>query len=146
DAIRALPASELILDGEVIALGDGDRPLPFQVTMARFGRRVEVEQMRKEIPLRAFFFDVLHRDGESIIDAPLAERLTRLDAVIVHCMRVPRVITASVEEGERFQAGALARGNEGVMVKSRAAPYAAGRRGSASIKVKTARTLDLVLI
>jgi DNA ligase-1 len=146
EAIRDLPARELILDGEVIALGEGERPQPFQVTMTRFGRRLEVEQMRKEIPLRAFFFDLLHRDGETVIDAPLAERFVKLDEMIPDAMRVPRVVTASVEDGQRFQADALARGHEGVMVKSLAAPYAAGRRGSAWIKVKTARTLDLVVI
>jgi DNA ligase-1 len=146
EAIRALPARELILDGEVIALGEGGRPQPFQVTMTRFGRRLEVDQMRVEIPLNAFFFDLLYRDGESIIDAPLAERLTQLDAVIPESMRVPRIISASVETGEHFQADALARGHEGVMVKSLSAPYAAGRRGSAWLKVKTARTLDLVVI
>jgi DNA ligase-1 len=146
EAIRALSARELILDGEVIALGENGRPQPFQVTMTRFGRRLEVEQMRVELPLDAFFFDLLYRDGESMIDAPLAERLMKLDEVISERMRVPRTITASVEDGQRFQAGALERGHEGVMVKSLSAPYAAGRRGSAWIKVKTARTLDLVVI
>jgi DNA ligase-1 len=146
EAIRALSARELILDGEVIALGENGRPQPFQVTMTRFGRRLEIEQMRAERPLDAFFFDLLYRDGESMIDAPLAERLMKLDEVISERMRVPRTITASVEDGQRFQAGALERGHEGVMVKSLSAPYAAGRRGSAWIKVKTARTLDLVVI
>jgi DNA ligase-1 len=55
-------------------------------------------------------------------------------------------VTADVDEARRFQADALARGHEGVIVKSLAAPYAAGRRGSAWIKVKTARTLDLVVL
>jgi DNA ligase-1 len=146
DAIRALPARELILDGEVIAIGESGRPQPFQVTMARFGRRLEVEQMRTELPLNAFFFDLLYRDGESLIDAPLSERLTKLDEVIADAMRVPRLITASVEDAQAFQATALERGHEGVMVKALSAPYAAGKRGSAWIKVKTARTLDLVVL
>jgi DNA ligase-1 len=59
---------------------------------------------------------------------------------------VPRIITADVEEAKRFEAGALGRGHEGLMAKSLTAPYAAGRRGSAWLKVKTARTLDLVVI
>jgi DNA ligase-1 len=146
DAIRQLDTRELILDGEVLAIGASGRPQPFQVTMARFGRRSEVESLRSEIPLSPFFFDVLYRDGESVIDAPLAERLTMLDEIITDAMRVPRVITSSVEDGRRFQAGALERGHEGVMVKSLSALYAAGRRGAAWIKVKTARTLDLVVI
>jgi len=59
---------------------------------------------------------------------------------------VPRIVTSDVGEGERFQANALERGHEGVMVKSLNAAYAAGRRGSAWLKVKTARTLDLVVL
>lgn len=145
-AVRALDARTLILDGEVIAIGEGGRPQPFQVTMSRFGKRLEAEQLRAALPLSAFFFDALYRDGESLIDAPLADRLAGLDAVIADVMRVPRVVTGDVGEGERFQADALARGHEGVMVKSLGAPYAAGRRGSAWLKVKTARTLDLVVL
>jgi len=61
-------------------------------------------------------------------------------------LRVPRMVTDDVGEASRFQEDALARGHEGVMVKSLSAPYAAGRRGSAWIKVKTARTLDLVVL
>jgi DNA ligase-1 len=60
--------------------------------------------------------------------------------------RVPRLLTASVADAERFQADALARGHEGVLVTALSAPYAAGRRGAAWIKVKTARTLDLVVL
>ena len=145
DAVRALPARELILDGEVIALDPQGRPRSFQKTMQRFGRRLNVLKLRDELPLSVFFFDLLH-DGESIVDEPLSSRLERLDAVIPESLRVPRIVTASVEEAQQFQADALARGHEGVMVKSPAAPYAAGRRGSAWIKVKVARTLDLVVL
>jgi DNA ligase-1 len=146
EAIRALDVQDVILDGEVIALGEGERPQPFQVTMARFGRRLEVEQLRAERPLRAFFFDLLYCNGESLIDEPLARRLETLAAVLSPSMRVPQIVTSDVGEGQRFQADALERGHEGVMVKSLSAPYAAGRRGSAWLKVKTARTLDLVVL
>lgn len=146
EAIRALDVRDVILDGEVIALGEGERPQPFQVTMTRFGRRLEVDQLRAELPLRAFFFDLLYRNGTSLIDEPLAERLRALEDVIDETMRVPRLVTPDVGAAERFQADALARGHEGVMVKSLSAPYAAGRRGSAWLKVKTARTLDLVVL
>src|SRR5205823_1140640 len=61
-------------------------------------------------------------------------------------LQVPRLVTADAEEAMRFQADALARGHEGVMIKSLSAPYAAGRRGSAWLKVKAARTLDLVVL
>ena len=146
EAVLALNANELILDGEVIALAKDGRPYSFQVTMGRFGRRLEVERGRSEVPLTPFFFDVLHHDGESVIDEPLSQRLERLARIAPVSSRVPRIVTADSAEAERFQADAVARGHEGVMVKSLSAPYAAGRRGSAWVKVKAPRTLDLVVL
>ena len=146
DAVRALPARELILDGEVISLMSSGRPRSFQDTMRRFGRRIDDDALRAALPLTPFLFDILYHDGSSLIDHPLSERLERLDRIIPSEMRVPRIATTDVDEAARFQADALERGHEGVMVKSLAAPYAAGRRGSAWIKVKTARSLDLVVL
>jgi len=146
DAVRRMPAESLILDGEVIALDKDERPLPFQITMRRFGRKLDVASLQAELPVAPFFFDVLMVDGEDLLDQPLSDRLTRLDAVTASPMRVPRLLTADVDEAARFQAQALERGHEGIMAKSLVAPYAAGRRGSAWIKIKTARTLDLVVL
>ena len=146
DAVSALPARELILDGEVIALAADGRPLSFQDTMRRFGRRLDILKLRDELPLTAFFFDVLHHDGETVVDEPLSSRLERLDRIAPAPLRVPRIVTADQDEARRFQSDALSRGHEGVMVKLLSAPYAAGRRGSAWIKVKEARTLDLVVL
>ena len=146
EAVRSFGARELILDGEVIALAAGGRPLSFQDTMRRFGRRLDVDAMRAELPLAPYFFDVLLHDAEETLDRPLVERLRLLDSIVPEPYRVPRLVTANVAEAKAFQADALARGHEGVIVKSLAAPYAAGRRGSAWIKVKTARTLDLVVL
>jgi DNA ligase-1 len=146
DAVRSCRARELILDGEVIALAATGRPLSFQDTMRRFGRRLEVDVLRAELPLTPYFFDVLLYDGEETLDRPFMDRMRLLDAIVPDSYRVPHLVTADVGEAKRFQADALDRGHEGVLVKSLAAPYAAGRRGSAWIKVKTARTLDLVVL
>jgi DNA ligase-1 len=146
EAVRAFPAAELILDGEVIALDKDERPLPFQVTMRRFGRRLDIEALRAELPVVPFFFDILRLDGEDLLDHQLHQRLTRLDAIVPPTMRVPRLITTDIDEAKRFEASALDRGHEGLMAKSLSAPYAAGRRGSAWLKIKTARTLDLVVL
>ena len=146
EVVRALPAREIILDGEVIALALDGRPLSFQDTMRRFGRRINVLKLRDELPLTAFFFDVLLHDGETVVDDPLSARLERLDSFSPQSVRVPRILTADAEEAARFQKDALSHGHEGVMVKLLSAPYAAGRRGSAWIKVKEARTLDLVVL
>ena len=144
--VGGLDPGELILDGEVLALATDGRPRSFQDTMSRFGRRLDVDRLRAELPLTPFFFDVLLCDGEETIDQPLDERLILLDRVVPNVARVPRLVTETEEEARRFQADALERGHEGVLVKSLSAPYAAGRRGSAWVKVKTARTLDLVVL
>jgi DNA ligase-1 len=146
DAVRAFDARELILDGEVIALASDGRPLSFQDTMRRFGRRLGVDALRAALPLTPFFFDILLHDGEEIIDRPLEERLALLDRVLPSAAGVPRVITDNDNEARSFQTDALERGHEGVLVKSMIAPYMAGRRGSAWVKVKTARTFDLVVL
>ncbi|MDB4915155.1 MAG: ligB [Gemmatimonadetes bacterium] len=146
DVVRTMQLRDAILDGEVIALAPDGRPRSFQTTMRRFGRRRDTEAMRAEIPLTAFFFDVLLLNGETLIDLSLAERRGALDAVLPDALRVPSIITADPVGGARFQEEAIARGHEGIMIKNLAAPYAAGRRGSAWMKVKTARTLDLVVL
>src|SRR3954471_3767570 len=146
DAVGALPATELILDGEVIALAPDGRPLSFQDTMRRFGRRLDVLKLQNELPLTAFFFDVLLHDSETLVDEPLSSRLDRLDRIAPPPLRVPRIVAGTAEEAARFQASAIASGHEGVMVKALSAPYAAGRRGSSWLKVKQARTLDLVVL
>ena len=146
EAVRQLPARELILDGEVIALDRDERPLPFQVTMRRFGRRLDIASLQAELPVVPFFFDILRLDGDDLLDHPLADRLTRMEGILPASMRVPRIVTADPEEAKRFEASTLERGHEGLMAKALTAPYAAGRRGSAWLKIKTARTLDLVVI
>src|SRR5256714_32582 len=146
EVVSALPAHQVILDGEVIALAPDGRPLSFQDTMRRFGRRINVLKLADELPLTAFFFDVLLHNGKTVIDEPLSARLELLDSFAPVSVRVPRLITSDPEEASQFQKDALARGHEGVMVKLLSAPYAAGRRGSAWIKVKEARTLDLVVL
>jgi ATP-dependent DNA ligase I len=137
EVVRALPAHSLVLDGEAIALGDAERPRPFQVTMSRFGTSGE-----HRVPLSAFFFDCLHWDGEDLLDLPARERFARVPEEL----RVPRIETADPAEAERFLDDALARGHEGVIVKALEAPYEAGRRGGSWLKVKRAHTLDLVVL
>jgi DNA ligase 1 len=144
-AVRALPARELVLDGEGIALRPDGSPHPFQVTMRRFGRKLDVERLRGELPLTPFFFDLLHLDGADFLDRPAGERFAALAAVALG-LTVPRLVTGSVEEAEAFFADALDRGHEGIMAKAPDAPYEAGRRGFSWLKIKPAHTLDLVVL
>ncbi len=146
EALQAVPARELILDGEAVALAAGGAPHPFQVTMRRFGRKLDVERMRAELPLAVLFFDCLYRDGVSLVDRPAHERFDALAAALPAPLVVPRLITADVAAAEDFYADTLARGHEGVMAKALDAPYEAGSRGASWLKVKRAHTLDLVVL
>jgi DNA ligase-1 len=146
ETIRTLPVRSIILDGEAIALRSGDRPYPFQVTMGRFGSRLEVEQLRRSVPLSAFFFDCLHVDGEDLIDHPASERFGAVAGRLPEGMRVPRVVTDDPGKARAFLEDALNRGHEGVMVKAPGSLYEAGRRGAGWLKVKRAHTLDLVVL
>jgi DNA ligase 1 len=146
EAVRGLPVEAIVLDGEVIALGENERPRPFQETMSRFGSKANVDELSRTTPLSAFFFDVLHLDGEDLIDRPARDRLSALAERVSPELRVRGLETADPAEAQRFLEDALAHGHEGVMVKSLDAPYEAGRRGLGWLKVKVAHTLDLVVL
>jgi DNA ligase 1 len=146
EAVRGLPGGAVVLDGEVIALDDADRPRPFQVTASRVGSRTDVAKLRQAVPVRAFFFDVLHHDGQDLLGEAGRDRWTVLERVLPPDLRVPRLVTSDLDEATAFFTDACAQGHEGVVVKALTAPYDAGRRGAAWIKVKPRHTLDLVVL
>jgi ATP-dependent DNA ligase I len=146
EAVKNLSVSSLILDGEALALGDDGSPQPFQVTMRRFGRKLDVERLRQEIPLAPFFFDCLYAEGGAILDLPNAKRFAALAAAVPQTLVIRRHVTAEEAEAEAFLDEALAAGHEGIMAKALAAPYEAGARGGAWLKLKPASTLDLVVL
>lgn len=143
---RALPARSLVLDGETIALRPDGTPQPFQITMRRFGRKLDVDAARAELPLTPYFFDVLHLDGADVVDQSLDERDRALASLLPAEARIRRLATANPEEAEAFYADALRAGHEGLLAKKRASPYEAGRRGATWLKIKPAHTLDLVVL
>ena len=146
ETLLDLDVDSIVLDGEVIALRPDHRPHTFQVTMSRFGSKVNAAEMTGELPLTPFFFDCLHLNGRDLIDLPGAERDSSWAAVVPAHLRRPRLIVDGVDAAESFFESALANGHEGVMIKSLDAPYEAGRRGSGWLKVKPVHTLDLVVL
>lgn len=144
--VRAMPARDLILDGEVIGLQPDGRPQPFQITMRRFGRKLDVDRMRAELPLTSFWFDLLYFDSGHLLDEPQARRFATLTEVTPPGSIVPHIVTAETARADDFLHQALNRGHEGVMAKAIDAPYAAGGRGQSWLKIKQARTLDLVIL
>ena len=145
-ALQDCPAREAILDGETIALKPDGTPYPFQETMRRFGRKLDVEASRAAFPLSVFFFDCLLAEGEDLTARPARERFDALAKVLPAKILIPRLVTGDREAAQAFYDDALARGHEGVMAKALEASYEAGSRGGAWLKVKKAHTLDLVVI
>ncbi len=146
EAVRGFTARAFILDGEAIAMTPAGRPHPFQTTMRRFGRKLDVAAMQAELPIQAYFFDCLLIDGQSIADRPTRERLEALARIVPESMQMPRLVTDSLDAAQAFYDASIAAGHEGLMAKSLQAPYEAGNRGASWLKIKRAHTLDLVVL
>ncbi|MGH9585010.1 MAG: ATP-dependent DNA ligase [Bryobacteraceae bacterium] len=146
EAVCALPAKELILDGEVLSLDASGRPRPFQTTMRRFGRKLDIPALREEVPVQPFWFDVIYLEGGPLIDEPQQRRFAELERLAPQAAIVPHIGTSDAVRAEEFLRAALASGNEGVMAKAKNGAYMAGRRGQSWLKIKQARTLDLVVL
>ena len=135
----SLPATTFVLDGEALANDDAGRPRPFQETASRTAQAAGVM-------VTPYFFDLLHLNGVDLLDSPGHERQAALAALVPEANRVPYLRTTDPDAAEAFTQSALAAGHEGVVIKALDAPYAAGRRGSAWIKVKPVHTFDLVVL
>ena len=146
EAVAALCATSVVLDGEAVALDEAGRARPFQATGSRTASSANVADLRARVPLTTYFFDVLHLDGDDLLDLPGAHRQDRLAALLPAHQQIPRLVTADVAEARRFFAQAVETGHEGVVVKRLGEPYEAGRRGSGWVKVKPRHTLDLVVL
>ena len=145
-ALQGCPARELIADGETIALRPDGTPYPFQETMRRFGRKLDVEALRATYPLSVFFFDCLLAQGKDLTARPARERFDALARFVPAKLIIPRLVTGDREGALAFFDEALARGHEGIMAKALEAPYEAGSRGAGWLKIKQAHTLDLAVI
>ena len=148
DVIQALlPATthDVILDGEAVAEKDG-RPMPFQFVLRRFRRKNDVEAKAEEIRLVPYVFDILYRDGKTLIDLPYADRRKILSETLSAHV-APQVVSGEVKDLEAFYQQALDAGHEGIMVKDPASPYSPGIRGRMWAKIKPdVDTLDLAVI
>jgi DNA ligase-1 len=137
-AVRELPVSQVVLDGEALWMGD-DGPAAFQETVSRIDRDAPPEG------IVTFLFDLLHLDGDDLLDVPLSERAAKLES-IAPTLKIPSLMTSEPDQGQAVLEDALRAGHEGVVVKDAASTYAAGRRGGAWLKVKPVRTYDLVVL
>jgi DNA ligase-1 len=138
DAVRQLPVAQAVLDGEALWMNEKG-PAAFQDTVSQIDADAPPEG------IVTFVFDVLHVDGDDLLDTPLEERAARL-AAIAPQLKIPGELTSDVDAAQRVLDESLRAGHEGVVVKDAASLYAAGRRGKAWRKVKPVRTYDLVVL
>ncbi len=143
---RQLAAVPLVLDGEVVARDAAGRPLPFQELMRRFRRIRDVGPLVEAVPLSIHFFDCLVADGRSLIDEPAEARWAALVRVTGGRHLAERLVVTAAEAGRDFARQALDAGHEGVMAKDPASPYEPGGRGKRWLKLKTADTVDCVVV
>ena len=144
--VRNAAARTLILDGEAIALKPDATPYPFQETMSRFGRVLDIDAMQASMPLSVFFFDCLRRDDDDLVPLATSARFESLAAALPSDVLTPRLVTGDAAAARAFYDEAVARGHEGIMVKALDAPYDPGARSAAWLKVKRSHTLDLVVL
>ena len=146
EAVRRLPVTQLVLDGEALAFAPDGRPYPFQVTMQRFGRRTAVDDRKATLPLSVRFFDCLYLNGDDLLEEPGQRRDEALRSLLPPALCVEREVTGDLDAADAFLHHALSAGHEGIMAKSLSAPYQAGNRGSDWLKIKPVHTLDLVVL
>jgi DNA ligase-1 len=137
-AVRGLPVGQAVFDGEALWMAE-EGPAAFQDTVSRIDSDAPPEG------IETFLFDLLHIDGDDLLDTPLEQRAARLEAIAPH-LKIPGVLTSDPSEGQGVLDEALREGHEGVVVKDAASLYGAGRRGKAWRKVKPVRTYDLVVL
>ena len=137
---------EILLDGEVVAVDETSRPMPFQELLRRFRRLKDIEEEAERIPLKLWVFDVLYLNDRELLDAPYWERRELLEKLIPEEHLAPRMVTADLVEVQGFMRRAIEEGHEGLMAKSLDSPYRPGRREKLWLKIKPAETLDLVIV
>jgi DNA ligase 1 len=154
-AARELKDETLILDGEAIAYSkELEEYLPFQLTASR-RRQHGIEQAAQDLPLVAFVFDILYRNGRDLTELPYEERLALADEVIAGStvlLPAPISKTDSVEVLTKTLLDSISQGLEGVVVKRPESKYQAGARNFNWVKLKRHTsgelndTVDLVLL
>jgi DNA ligase 1 len=137
-AVRRVPVTQAVFDGEALWMGDHG-PAAFQDTVSQIDSGAPPEG------IVTFLFDLLHVEGDDLLDTPLEERAARLDAIAPQ-LRIPSVLTSDPDAAQRVLDDALRAGHEGIVVKDAGSLYWAGRRGKAWRKVKPVRTYDLVVL
>lgn len=148
---KTLGNTTYILDAEVVGHDPKTgKTKPFEAISQRIRRKYHIEELVKQLPVVINVFDVLYYKGEGVTELPFKERRKLLEKIIpVHTAIHPseQVVTDDLDVARRFYKGALAAGEEGIMIKTLDAAYRPGRRVGYIVKMKpVAADLDLVIV
>lgn len=136
---KQVKAKTAILDTEALAYNpDSEEFLPFQETTKR-RRKHDIEEMAKKLPLKAFVFDILYKDGKPLIDLPLEKRIKILQETVEEDGVLMVSKTEMVEDSKRLALlleDAISKGLEGLVVKRLQSLYEAGARNFNWVKLK----------
>jgi len=144
---KEVKAKEAILEGEVIAIGENNVPMPFQHLMRRFRRVHSIEEMVEKIPVQLYLFDLIYADDKSLIEIPYLKRRELLSKIAGGIPLTKQIITGDPKEAELFLNEALNEGHEGLVAKKLDSQYTPGIRGKKWFKIKrTLEPLDLVIV
>lgn len=115
----------------------------------RLGRKYDIEEKAREIPLILYLFDMLYADGKDLMNVPQTARRKRLEKLFRPTERVRMtevIVSDQPTEQQRFFKRAIKAGHEGLMAKDPDAPYVPGKRTEHWMKLKPAfETLDVVV-
>jgi len=140
-------ASEAILEGEIIAVGEKGYPLPFQHLMRRFRRIHDIKEMIEKIQVKLYLFDLIYINGQSLIADTYLERRKKLAKIAGEIPLTKQIITGNPFEAERFLKEAIESGHEGLVAKKLDSRYNPGIRGKGWFKIKESlEPLDLVIV
>jgi len=135
-----------LLEGELIAVDDTEKPLPFQDLRRRFRRVHDVGGATIKVPLQLHLFDVLVAGDEELVDRIYTARRKILEREVPQELLAPYVVSKDEDEIQRLFDKVLAEGHEGLMAKSLDSKYEVGKRGKKWFKLKRAATLDLIIV
>ncbi len=145
-ARNEIKADTAIIDSEAMAYNPASEEfLPFQETTKR-RRKYNIEELAKELPLRAFVFDILYKNGESLIDKPLTERLEILKHTIHPTETLIPAKNQTVNDPKKLMLlleDSISKGLEGLVVKKLSSKYEAGGRNFNWVKLKRHSTGEL---
>ncbi len=145
-ARERIRSQAFLVEGEVVAIGRDQKPLPFQDLMRRFRRVHDIDATLKEIPLKLFLFDVIYLNGNLLIDTPYEKRWAMLEGLTDGGFLATRIVTKDVGEAEKLMQASIEAGHEGLMAKGLKSTYTPGVRGKKWFKIKPAEKLDVVIV